>query len=253
MIPSHYDYPADAKDRLAKTAAGGHGPDQGHDPLRPRRGPGGARRDRPARRQGDQPEGSGQAGHPPRRLREGPGRLHHRQGDQGYRRGKRRAARSDYVRVPGQKRTYGVNVKADLSTKFADWIETNLLKVDTGKVRKVEVRQLQGRRPSSRRAPCSLPRRDADDRAQGLRRARGRSVGRERCPPARSSNTEKIYDLTDALGDLKIVGVRPKPAGLTATSARAQADQADAADRACRSRAKGFTSPETGLCRTRET
>src|SRR5205807_1983916 len=42
-----------------------------------------------------------------------------------------------YVRVPGQKRTYGVNVKADLSTKFADWIETNLLKVDASHVRSV--------------------------------------------------------------------------------------------------------------------
>ena len=42
-----------------------------------------------------------------------------------------------FVRVPGQKRTYGVNVKVDLSTRFADWIETNLLKVDTGRVRKL--------------------------------------------------------------------------------------------------------------------
>src|SRR5262249_10169319 len=42
-----------------------------------------------------------------------------------------------YVRVPDQKRTYGVNVKADLSTRFADWIETNLLKLDTGRIRRI--------------------------------------------------------------------------------------------------------------------
>ncbi len=48
-----------------------------------------------------------------------------------------------YVRVPGQKRIYGVNVKADLSTRFADWIETNLLKVEASKIRRDRFRQLQ--------------------------------------------------------------------------------------------------------------
>ena len=42
-----------------------------------------------------------------------------------------------YVRVPGQKRTYGVNIKAEPSTRFADWIETNLLKVEASKIRRV--------------------------------------------------------------------------------------------------------------------
>ena len=34
-----------------------------------------------------------------------------------------------YVRVPGQKRTYKVNVDVDLSARFNDWIETNLLQL----------------------------------------------------------------------------------------------------------------------------
>ena len=37
---------------------------------------------------------------------------------------------SDTFAFPSLKRIYGVNVKADLSTRFADWIETNLLKLD---------------------------------------------------------------------------------------------------------------------------
>ncbi len=49
VIPSHHDYPADAKDRLAKTAGGRDGSEEGHDPLGPRRGPGSTRRARPAR------------------------------------------------------------------------------------------------------------------------------------------------------------------------------------------------------------
>ena len=42
-----------------------------------------------------------------------------------------------YVRVPDQKRTYGVNIKAEPSTRFADWIETNLLKVEAGQIRRI--------------------------------------------------------------------------------------------------------------------
>ena len=42
-----------------------------------------------------------------------------------------------YVRVPDQKRIYGVNIKAEPSTKFADWIETNLLKVEASKIRRI--------------------------------------------------------------------------------------------------------------------
>ena len=59
VIPSHHNYPADAKDRLAKTAGGRDGPDQGHDPLRQRRGPRGARRARPARPEGRVCKGRG--------------------------------------------------------------------------------------------------------------------------------------------------------------------------------------------------
>ena len=42
-----------------------------------------------------------------------------------------------YVRVPDQKRIYGVNIKAEPSTRFADWIETNLLKVEASKIRRL--------------------------------------------------------------------------------------------------------------------
>ena len=34
-------------------------------------------------------------------------------------------------------------------------------------------------------------------------------------PPGQEANEERLRSLTDALGDLKIVGVRPKPPGLT--------------------------------------
>ena len=65
--------------------------------------------------------------------------------------------------MPGQKRTYGVNVKADLSTRFADWIETNLLKLDTSKVRTVKFDNYKVDLEQGVAAG-----RVADDRAQGL-------------------------------------------------------------------------------------
>ena len=136
VIPSHYDYPADARDRLSKTAAAVM--DLTKDTIRSdkveeQQDDGGHR---PARRQDHVAPGAGQAGDPPGCVGESPGRFHHRQRDQGDgAEGRRR--RTHYVRVPDQKRTYGVAVKADLSTKFADWIETNLLKVEAGRIRRI--------------------------------------------------------------------------------------------------------------------
>ena len=126
--------------------------------------------------------------------------------------------------MPDQKRTYGVNVKADLSTRFADWIETNLLKVDTGQDPQGRLRQPQGRVRTQDGQPVLVPGGetvtidaqgfvrplDRDDREAGSqdRRMEGLPTDQE---PTRISCGRS----TDALGDLKIVGVRPKPPGLT--------------------------------------
>ena len=136
VIPSHYNYPADAKDRLAKTAAGvmdltkdtirSDRPEDHEDlgvidPLDAKttslkgRGKRVTLRDKSEKVLADFIIGKEVA-----RPAEGSDATPQR-----------------YVRVPGQKRTYGVNVKVDLSTRFADWIETNLLKLDAGKVRRV--------------------------------------------------------------------------------------------------------------------
>jgi len=117
-----------------------------------------------------------------------------------------------YVRVPGQKRIYGVNVKADLSTRFADWIETNLLKVDATKIRRVVFDNYKLQEAE-------------DGRGRGLVLQRGEKLTIDRkdssgpwtmegVPADQELSEDKLRSLTDALGDLKIVGIRPKPAGL---------------------------------------
>jgi hypothetical protein len=199
VIPSHYDYPADARDRLSKTAAAVM--DLTKDTIR-------------SDRVEDQEEmgvidpldtkvtslkGRGKR----ITLRDASekvladfiigGEVKDRSGQR-------------YVRVPGQKRTYGVNEKAEPSTRFADWIETNLLKLEASKIRKVEfdnykVNLEQGYQPGE---VLVVERKDST----GPWTMAGVPEGQE-------LDSDKLRNMSDALGDLKIVGVRPKPAGLT--------------------------------------
>jgi hypothetical protein len=210
VIPSHYDYPADAKDRLAKTAAGVM--DLTKDTIR-------------SDRVEDQEElgvidpldstitslkGRGKR-ITLRDLSEKVladyiiGKEISREASKG---GASDKATQHYVRVPGQKRTYGVNIKLDPSTKFADWIETNLLKVDTFKIRKVVFDNYKVDIEQGTLKP-----------GEGLTIERKESSGpwtiNTEVPAGQELNTEKINEMTTALGDLKIVGVRPKPAGLS--------------------------------------
>src|SRR5271166_4047208 len=131
VIPSHYRYPADARDRLSKTAAAvmdlakdtvrsDRAEDQEEmgviDPLDTKtttlkgRGKRITLRDSSEKVLADFIIGN--------EVKDKTGQL--------------------YVRVPGQKRTYGVKVKAEPSTRFADWIETNLLKLEASHIRKIE-------------------------------------------------------------------------------------------------------------------
>lgn len=209
VIPSHYDYPADAKDRLAKTASSVM--DLNKDTIR-------------SDRVEDQEEmgvvdpldskvtslkGRGKRvtlrdssekvladliiGNEVRKDTESPGG----EPSSGQR----------YVRVPGQKRIYGVNLKADLSTKFADWIETNLLKLDASKMRKVVIDHHKVDPERGAIVPgdvLTLERKDASGpwTTDGI-------------PEGKELDAEKLTAMTTALSDLKIVGVRPKPDGLS--------------------------------------
>jgi hypothetical protein len=121
-----------------------------------------------------------------------------------------------------------VAVKADLSTRFADWIETNLLKVDTGKVRKVlfdnykmqEAVMSNGERGLTPVGDerVTITRKESFGPWNATIEKRDPNSGEwesSGVPAGQEANEDKLRSLTDALGDLKIVGVRPKPPGLT--------------------------------------
>src|SRR3954447_9506564 len=199
VIPSHYDYPADAKDRLSKTAAAVM--DLTKDSIR-------------SDRVEDQEEmgvidpldakAMGFKGRGKRiTLRDGSDKvladfvigneIKDRSGQR-------------FVRVPGQKRTYGVKIKAEPSTRFADWIETNLLKLEASHIRKIEFDNYK----------VNLE--------QGYQRGEVLDIERKHSSAPwtmaglaadKELDSDKLRTLTDALADLKIVGVRTKPPGLT--------------------------------------
>ncbi len=228
VIPSHHDYPADARDRLSKTA--GAVIDLAKDTIRS---------DQvelqqsmgvidPLDTKTTTLEGRGQRV----TLRDSSGKI---LADfiigkeiPGTERGKDGKGKQRYVRVPGQRRTYGVNVNAELTTKFADWIETNLLKVDTGKIRKVVFDNYKMREARSEDGlPIVVPERGeriTATRKEGfgpwaltIQKADPRTSQWATVPiPANQEvNEDRLRSFIDALGDLKIVGVRPKPPGLT--------------------------------------
>ncbi len=206
VIPSHYNYPADARDRLSKTAAAimdltkdtirsNTGEEQESmgviDPLDSKvstlkgRGKRITLRDQSEKVLadlviGDEIKGSERKDHPAQR----------------------------YVRVPGQKRIYGVNIKAEPSVRFADWIETNLLKLEAGKVRRVvfDSYKIQ-ENPNS---PGRLMLKQGEKATVTRKDSAGPWTVDGTIPAEQELSEDKLRTMTDALGDLKIVGIRPR-------------------------------------------
>ena len=110
-----------------------------------------------------------------------------------------------YVRKPTEEQTYRAKVSLEVSTKFADWIEPDLLKLDGTKLRTVIIekhsieRTPQGARMSGKETNV-LARATAADKwaLEGSNEA------------AEEVNEDEVRKLVQALDDLKIVGVRPK-------------------------------------------
>jgi hypothetical protein len=197
-IPSHYDYPADGEERLAKSAAGvidltkdivQSDRAQDHealgviDPLDETAASLTGRGTRVTMR-----DGAGTAladfiiGKPV-------------EGKQGFR----------SVRIPDKKRTYAVKLDVDLSTRFADWIETNLLDVQAFDISRVQIQDY------------------AIDETTGSLVSQG-SIALDKIdsqwtmrdlPPDKELQRGKVSTMTSALANLTITGVRPKPAGLS--------------------------------------
>ncbi|WP_459557440.1 DUF4340 domain-containing protein [Lacunimicrobium album] len=200
VIPSHYDYPADAKDQLAKTAASVVGIERGA--LVGRRS---ADFERlgvidPGDEESTAIKGRGNRitlvkdGTPLTDLIIG---KKAEGGENMY-----------YVRRPDEDQTYVAAIDIDLSTKFTDWIEDDLLslaKTDLEKIviHRYSVDEGSGRIVDQGFYTLSKPEGSEDCKLEDLK-------------PEEEMQIAKVNGLIDQLDDLRIVGIRRKPEGLSA-------------------------------------
>lgn len=113
-----------------------------------------------------------------------------------------------YLRAPGKKRVYAAKLDGEVSTKFADWIETDLLKAQSWDIAKVTMDNYSVDETSGTIKKGDVYVASKDD--AGKWAFDGLDAAKE------EPNEDKLREVGDTLGQIKIVGVRKKPEGLTA-------------------------------------
>jgi hypothetical protein len=111
-----------------------------------------------------------------------------------------------FVRVPGQSRVYAAMTDLEISTRFQDWIESDLLKVTRQKIDKVVINDytINERAVSINQRDRLTLEKDEADKWKADRMKSGEQV-----------DETNMNRLLTALTELRIVDVRPKPGGLS--------------------------------------
>ena len=197
-IPSHHEYPADGEDRLAQTAAGVIGivkEDIRSDNVA----------DHVALGVIDPLDETATTlvGRGKRVTLKGEGETvladfivgNEIEGRDGY----------HFVRVPNQKRVYTAKMDVDISTKFEDWIKQDLIEAQQADLETIILRDY-----SINERTLMVDDRDTLE----LSKSDGEWTA-NRMPAGREIDTTKMNTFLSDLTGLAIVGVRPKPEGLT--------------------------------------
>lgn len=131
-----------------------------------------------------------------------------------------------YVRKVGQEQVCVVALKntSKLSSRFEDWIEKDLLKLSTWDIQQVEIRDYSidlARGVLNHRGEMTIQYNDTGDpkwKMIGQRQLDARKGGLVDVKLADNEemNATSLDDMKNAVGDLKIVDVRLKPKGLSA-------------------------------------
>lgn len=118
-----------------------------------------------------------------------------------------------YVRIPESDRVYITESKdVDLSIRLTDWINTSLLEVSSGDLASVKIEDYNARVELDREAGGLVLRKD-DRGIIELDNDKDWLV--KNLTEKEETNGDKARDLAFNLADLKIVGIRPKPPGLS--------------------------------------
>ncbi|MFM8291725.1 MAG: DUF4340 domain-containing protein [Planctomycetia bacterium] len=163
-----------------------------------------------------------------------------------------------YVRKAGQDAVYVVEIDAGkFTTKFDDWIEKDLLKLSPWDVRRIALEDYRLEAVESGRGIAVVQNRrnridlayDDKDAKWSLVKLEGFTAGNkpreEKLGPDEELASGKLNDLRTALGDLKIVDVARKPAGLSA-DLKADAKFADDPQAIGSMKQRGFLPLESG-------
>ncbi len=222
VIPSHDDYPADAKDRLAQTAAGVI--DIKRDDYRSDNVA-----DFPAFGVVDPlSEDAGLTGRGKRvTIKNAEGEV---LSDLIF--GNEVPDRPDfrYVRKPDEKRVYASRVKIDISTRFQDWINRDLLELEPTNINQITINDYninERTRSVENRGKVVLNRSDGKWTIPGLKS--GLEV-----------DSTTMAAMVKTLDSLLIVGVRPKPQGLSASLKQSSGQSQLSQDDARSLQSKGF-------------
>jgi hypothetical protein len=230
-IPSHHNYPADGAERLAKTAASAIGIKRDEvrssssedyvelgvvDPLDP---------------DVAKVKGRGQR----ITLKKGETVLC----DLIIGKGVKNRTGYYYVRKPDEKSTYVAKLDIDVSTKFADWVETDLLKVERDDLRELTMNNYSIDESKGAIVEGDVVKLARDKSADPWKLADLKEATEE-------FQTARVNDVVNTLDDLRLVGIRKKPAGLSEDLKLAQGislDQLTALDL----QQKGFFVTREGL------
>ncbi|MSR57945.1 MAG: DUF4340 domain-containing protein [Planctomycetaceae bacterium] len=116
-----------------------------------------------------------------------------------------------FVRVPTEDSTYVARLDINLSTKFSDWVETNLLKVKNDQLSEIVLDNYSIRTDGTRKALVEA----ADVKLDRAKSGEPWKLA-ELDEKVEELDNTKINEIVGAITDLKLVGVRPKPKGLRA-------------------------------------
>lgn len=127
-----------------------------------------------------------------------------------------------YVRIPDQTPVYVAAIKTDkFSTKFGDWIEKDLLKLNPLELKQVAINdysvdELQGLINLRNQITAAYDDKELKWRLVELAEFTGQEFEPVALADDEELNSQKLNDLKNAVDDLKIVDVVHKPAGLAA-------------------------------------
>lgn len=124
-----------------------------------------------------------------------------------------------YVRESGKPRVYLTSIEGGFSTRFVDWVQTDLLEFRPESARAIRINRYRINEATGESSDPSLV--SLDFTPGGVGAAEGGSGtwslsdGQGRTPgPDEAVNIARLTELTQTLAGLRLLGVRPKPGNL---------------------------------------